>query len=100
MKLIKTKYYPFGRFRAITHYPLGVYYKRYITLKTVNHESIHWQQQKELLIVFFYIIYAIEWLFKGYRGVSFEKEAYKNESNFDYLENRKRFAMWRKNYEA
>lgn len=32
----------------------------------------------------FYLIYFIEWIFKGYRGISFEREAYKNQHNNNY----------------
>lgn len=57
---------------------------------------------KELLYIPFYIIYLLEWLIRlflpgnAYRNISFEKESYNNEYNFDYLKNRKKFAMWRK----
>lgn len=80
-------------------------YHKYYLKKTSNHESIHTAQQKELLFVFFYLIYLFEWLFnlvkyrdfkKAYRNISFEKEAKSNELNDDYLKNRKLFAMWRK----
>lgn len=97
MKLIKNKWYPFGRFIAITHYPIGVFYKGTLSERTKNHEAIHWQQQKELWILLFYFIYLFEWIFKGYRNISFEKEAHDNDDNFNYLETRPRYAMWRKN---
>lgn len=57
----------------------------------INHEKIHIAQQIELLIIGFYIWYFIEWIFKGYYQISFEKEAYKNESNLNYLAGRKNF---------
>lgn len=93
MIYIKNKHYPPKGFRAITHWPF-VFYK---TLRndTVRHETIHGMQQKELLIIFFYLIYLIEWIFKGYRNISFEKEAYENETNHMYREERKLFA-WMK----
>lgn len=92
---IKTKNYPFGRFVAITHYPIAVFYKGIITERIKNHEAIHWQQQKELLVLPFYLVYFLEWIFKGYRNISFEREAYKNDYDFKYLKKRPRFAMWR-----
>lgn len=64
----------------------------------LNHEQIHLRQQAEFLIVFFYLWYGIEFLFrwiqyrnrhKAYRNISFEREAYQNETNFDYLKTRK-----------
>lgn len=66
-----------------------------------NHEKIHAEQQKEMLIVFFLIWYAVEWLCRlvqyrnrkqAYRNISFEREAYANESKLDYIPNRKRYA--------
>ncbi|KGL58688.1 hypothetical protein PHEL85_2954 [Polaribacter sp. Hel1_85] len=64
----------------------------------INHEKIHLKQQKELLVLFFYIIYVLEWIFKffiyknsylTYQNLSFEREAYQNESNLLYLNSRK-----------
>jgi len=71
---------------------------------TINHESIHIKQQEELWILPFYLLYAFEWfkhLIKhknnhmAYLEISFEKEAYANQKNFDYLTNRVRMA-WKK----
>ncbi len=68
----------------------------------INHESIHLRQQVELLLVFFYLWYAIEFLFrwfqyknrlKAYRNISFEREAYFHEQDFDYLKHRKFFGF-------
>ena len=67
--------------------------------KLINHESIHLKQQLELLILPFYVWYIIEWFirlfFKGnaYRNISFEKEAYENESNLEYLKTRKWYSF-------
>lgn len=55
---------------------------------TINHEKIHWKQQVEMLILPFYILYFLEWLFKGYRNISFELEAYTNETDKHYLKTR------------
>jgi len=68
----------------------------------INHERIHLKQQQELLILPFYIFYVIEWLFrsliyfdsyKAYQNMSFEREAYHNEKNLEYLNNRKAFSF-------
>ena len=70
----------------------------------INHERIHLRQQAELLILPFYFWYFLEWCFKSlfylnfykaYRNLSFEREAYQNESNPEYLVGRKRFAFTR-----
>jgi len=63
----------------------------------INHEKIHLRQQLELLVIPFYIFYGTEFLVrliqykswhKGYRNISFEREAYTNEFNLDYLKQR------------
>lgn len=68
----------------------------------VNHERIHLEQQKELLILPFYFLYITEWLlksvyyfnsYKAYKNISFEREAYYNERNLNYIKNRKVFSF-------
>jgi hypothetical protein len=63
----------------------------------LNHECIHLRQQIEMLIVFFYVWYVIEWAvhylrlgnwWAAYYAISFEKEAYTNEKDFNYLKQR------------
>lgn len=70
----------------------------------VNHEKIHHQQQIELLIIPFYIIYVFNYLVnlvrfrshhKAYLNILFEKEAYTNEGNLHYNQIRKTFAAFR-----
>ena len=66
----------------------------------INHEKIHLAQQKELLVIFFYIAYLLNYLinlvryrskFEAYINIVFEKEANKHERNDNYLETRKSF---------
>lgn len=68
----------------------------------VNHEKIHLKQQFELFIIPFYIFYLVEWLirsllylnfYKGYKNISFEREAYQNEDNLNYPVQRKAFSF-------
>lgn len=68
----------------------------------VNHEKIHLRQQLEMLVLFFYVWYllefAVRWIqygskHKAYRAISFEKEAYRNEMNLDYLKKRRLFSF-------
>ncbi len=63
----------------------------------INHEKIHLRQQLELLVVFFYLWYVIEyyyWYVKlgnshlAYRTISFEREAFAKEEDSLYLKNR------------
>jgi hypothetical protein len=68
----------------------------------INHEKIHLKQQAELLIIFFYLFYGLEWVFKifklkngylAYKNLSFEREAYQHEKDFNYIKNRKFWAF-------
>lgn len=86
---------------AITIAPFGVYIlEEDITdATTINHESIHWKQQLEMLILPFYIWYLVEWLIRliingknAYYAISFEHESYANENNSKYLEIRKHYS--------
>lgn len=67
----------------------------------INHERIHHRQQLEMFLLPFYIIYSIHYLMnlykyrsghKAYLNVVFEIEAYDQEKNFRYLDERKPFA--------
>ena len=90
---------------AIALAPFGIYFKNqyyFNDLFTVNHEKIHWRQQLEMLIIFFYFWYLIEWFIKiffygkqAYMNISFERESYANENNLDYLKTRKWYS-WMK----
>lgn len=58
----------------------------------INDERIHLRQQAEMFVIPFYICYLIALYRKGYMNISFEKEAYFNEKNLDYLKKRNTFA--------
>ena len=71
---------------------------------TIRHEMIHIEQQRELLVIFFYILYVWYWLkgkVKGttndeaYMYIPFEQEAYRKMYDEDYIFKRERHA-WRK----
>lgn len=66
--------------------------------RLINHERIHLRQQLELLVIPFYLWYLTEYLIRliqyknanlAYRNICFEREAYRNDKNLDYLQNRK-----------
>ena len=68
-----------------------------INFVLINHEKIHLRQQIELLVVPFFILYCLEFLVRliqykkwklAYRNISFEREAYANEWNLDFLKKR------------
>lgn len=63
----------------------------------VNHEKIHIRQQLELLVLPFFVWYLLDFLLKwrryrnwneAYRNIIFEREAYANEKDLDYLKSR------------
>lgn len=104
MKIIYNKHFPPKGFGAINLFGLIIVRKEYGELNDVekNHEKIHTRQMLELLIVFFYIAYIIEWLIrliqykdriKAYRNISYEREAYTHMYDLNYLEKRKLFAF-------
>jgi len=91
-KINKPIKYFFGEILGISLCPFGIYLKHPHNIKTLNHEKIHYKQQLEMLILPFYILYLIEWAFKGYHEISFEKEAYQNDHNLGYLSKRKPYS--------
>tara|TARA_R110000824_G_scaffold38617_1_gene117857 strand:- start:6492 stop:6932 length:441 start_codon:yes stop_codon:yes gene_type:complete len=88
---------------------------------TKRHETIHFQQALETLVVLFYVFYLFNWLWglikyrkdwkdqkntrgglyasaanKAYHRLKAEQEAYNNETDVDYLQDRKRWRwMWK-----
>jgi len=87
---------------SITLGPL-VFSRGVATELTRRHEAIHWEQYKECFILGFLVLYPLFWirgLLQGFSGtgayynIPFEIEAYKNDEDPDYLENRKRWAWW------
>lgn len=67
--------------------------KTIVDKELINHERIHLRQQIEMLIIPFYIWYLIELYTKGYMNISFEKEAYGNDHNLNYLKKRRIFSF-------
>lgn len=58
--------------------------------RLINHETTHFYQQFGLFIVFFYLLYIIDYIINliiyknhhdAYRNIVFEREAYNNEIN-------------------
>jgi len=102
----------FSEMRLMPHNIIGITLYPFIILnlsisnsasklnETIRHEKIHIKQQEELLVIFFYLWYIIEWsvkIFKfgknAYYHISFEKEAYKFDTDVEYLENRKNMLL-------
>lgn len=103
--VVFNKWVPKG-FAGITIFPfVFVAQKKWLQDDTfISHERIHLRQQIEMLILPFFIWYGVEFLFrmiqyrnrkKAYRNISFEREAYANESNPNYLKQRRLFSFIR-----
>ncbi|WP_166920045.1 hypothetical protein [Flavobacterium poyangense] len=69
----------------------------------LNHEKIHLRQQLEMLVIPFFVWYFLEYLVrfiqyknaeKAYLNISFEREAYANEADLNYLKSRSFFQYW------
>ena len=84
----------YGGIRDLAFFPFIIISKEtLIDEQLINHEKIHLKQQLEMLIIPFYICYLIAIYRKSYFNISFEKEAYANENDPNYLKNRKPFAF-------
>lgn len=107
MKIVYNNWIPFKGFMAINLFNI-CFVRNECMYKmndiAINHESIHSAQQKELLYIFFYILYIFEWIMKlccygdmktAYMNISFEREAYMYEDDLLYLINRRHYRWLR-----
>ena len=103
MLIIVSRYLIPKGFRGFTFFPFVFLKYRKDTDNEVllNHEKIHIKQQLEMLVVPFFIWYFLEFLYRliqfrnrniAYRNISFEREAYENEKDLNYLQSR---SFWR-----
>lgn len=99
MKVIYNNIIPFPGFKAINLF--GIVFARKghkLNEWDLNHEAIHTQQMKEMLFILFYIWYLVEWIIRlfmkgnAYRNISFEREAFSNDTNLKYIRIRKHYA--------
>ena len=102
MKVVHNNLIPFKGYKAINLF--GIVFARkgaVLTGKDLNHEAIHTSQMKEMLYLFFYVWYVVEWIVRlfgsgnAYRNISFEQEAYANDDNPKYLSSREHYC-WTK----
>jgi len=107
MKQIVNNILPVKGFAAINICGILFVREKQTSKVLFQHETIHTKQMQELLYVFFYLAYGLEWAYRllftkdrfshqAYRNISFEKEAYSRQAEAGYLEKRKHFAQWRK----
>jgi hypothetical protein len=93
---------------AMALYPFMLFKNRRLKADSliINHEKIHFQQQIELLILPFYLLYLINYCINlvryrnhdlAYYNICFEKEAYANDQNLNYLKGRRLYS-WLKHF--
>lgn len=103
MKIVRCSWFPPIRFKAIALvWWIIVRSDVEMTSEDINHEEIHGKQQREMLVLLFFLWYAVEFIIrlilnpmnymKVYRRISFEQEAYENDSNLSYLDGRKPYS--------
>ena len=107
MLTVRNNIIPFKGFTALTLWPFVFVRKdeeKSYTHIVERHETIHGEQQKEMLIVLFYLWYLAEWLVKwifyrnrtmAYKNISFEREAYANQYDAAYLDVRSHFSFFK-----
>lgn len=104
MKIVYTKRFPFGSYHTINLFGILFTKRDYLTRDMILHEQIHTAQMKEMLYIFFYLWYGIEYIIirffhkkqnNAYHDVSFEEEAHDNAYNWNYLETRKHYTWFK-----
>lgn len=100
MFIIVSKYLIPKGYRGLTLFPFVLLHSKRDRedIILINHEKIHIRQQLEFLILPFFVWYLFEFFIRfvhyrnwhqAYRNISFEREAYQNENNLDFLKKRK-----------
>ena len=115
MTIIENNIIPFGSCSIINIY--GILFskkkKENIKQRDLNHEGTHTEEMDDFVLglswlrliggTIFYLWYCIEFIFRffqygfdwhtAYKNISFEREAYANQDDDDYNDNRSRFAF-------
>lgn len=102
MIVVVNKYFLAKGFKGVSLWPFMILKHKALAKDPVfiNHERIHLKQQIEMLVLPFYLWYSIEFIvrlvqyknrYSAYKNISFEREAYSNESNLDYFRKR---SLW------
>lgn len=120
MKIIYNNIIPFDGFKAIVIGPC-IFARNGCKIDDtcIRHERIHWEQQKELVIIGFYLLYLLIWLWeimrcafnrsrgmysanrrlnifmRAYYSIALEREAYRHQNEKDYISLRRHYA-WAK----
>ena len=100
MKIIINNIIPIKGYVAIAIWPF-IFARKELGKYVLNHEEIHGKQQKELLIVFFLLLYCVEYIIKlcitfnheqAYESISFEQEANRYGHDLNYISTRRNYA--------
>lgn len=100
MIIIRTRHFPFGSYTTINLFGILFTKRKNLSKRTINHERIHTKQMKEMLFIFFYLWYGLEYIIirlfhvkqnDAYHDVSLE-EAHNNDDNQDYIYLREHYA--------
>lgn len=106
MKVIYNKFIPLRGFSCINLF--GLVFARHGVKPDetmLNHEAIHTVQMRELAYLPFYVMYIAEFVYQllrlrnrlaAYYAISFEREAYRYQSDLLYIQNRRHYGQWRK----
>lgn len=103
MKVIINNILPPKGFKCINLFGI-LFCRRQLNKIDINHETIHTKQGQELLWIGFYLWYVIEYLIRliiygdtwmAYKSISFEREAYYNQSDLSYLNRRKHYSWFK-----
>ena len=88
MKVIYNRFIPFGTYHGLNLFGIVFVQRRWGKMEPyeLNHEFIHTCQQWEMT----YVLAE-----KAYYNISFEREAYANERNMEYLHERRLMAWTR-----
>ncbi len=101
MIIVRNDFLPFDGYKAMTVWPF-IFVRSGCTFSDtdMNHEEIHGRQQLEMLVLPFFLWYVLEWVVRlfanagnAYRSISFEREAYANEHDRQYLSKRKTWSF-------
>lgn len=100
--IIRNNIIPFKGYKLINLFGL-IFVRKSVSITDIdlNHEQIHTAQMRELLYLFFYIWYILEFIIRfigngfqwkqAYKNIWFEQEAYDYQNNLDYLKYRKHY---------
>lgn len=104
MKVIYNNAIPFKGYKAMTIWPF-IFVRNSVKEQfndvSERHERIHGEQQKEMLLIGFYLWYILEYLVRlaqykshdsAYSNISFEREAKSASQYNDYLADRRHYA--------